>query len=111
MTERNRISKLVIDSLSAKHAKPDNAINRLIDKLGSCLGNVQSTITPVLKAGGGFDKQALRALVFSSTMEQLSVFSKDELHNLLTIVLADRLMADIAANPSGNDKPDLLSGQ
>lgn len=91
-------------------AKQDE-FEQLFSKLDTAVADVISTIKPVLKAGGGFDKPALRALVFSTMMERLHGLSKDEMHAVLTSILSDRIMQDIEGRPWGSDKPDLLSGQ
>lgn len=68
-------------------------------------------LQPILKAGGGFDKDALRATICTLYLQSFDKFSKDELVSLCTILHTEIMLEDIDSNPSGNDKPDLLSGQ
>lgn len=106
---RYKISQAIVDGLNKKQSVTPTAIDQLMYRMKSICDSTIRDITPVLKAGGGFDTQALREMVFKILAERLDNLSKDEMHSLLTILLADRLLTEIDKNPRGNDTPDLLS--
>jgi hypothetical protein len=109
--------KQVNDAVSKmKHVKElkgkmNDPMLRLMDALANMIVDVNLAVRPILKAGGGFDEAALKQTVFETCLDKVTVFSKDELQILICITVADAVMSDIQGNPSGNDKPDLLSGQ
>lgn len=117
MTPENR-KRFVTDAVSqmkfVKDAKSraNDAFMQLLDKLAHILTDVKAHITPILKAGGGFDEPALKQMVFTFLQEEIhKKLNKDEREVLLVILLSDSTMDDIRTNPGGSDKgPDLLSG-
>lgn len=106
---RFQITQAVIDGLNKKHAPTDNPMTRLLARVESTLDEIHRNINPILKAGGGHDELALHATVFALVQQGLASFSKDEMHQILSILVSDRVMTSVKANPRGNDKPDLLS--
>lgn len=94
----------------AKSAMSD-PVAQMMDRLSHLLVDARVHIKPVLQAGGGFDEPALKELIGKFVFEELHrVFSKEEQHAILTILLSDDILADVRNNPHGGDKPDLLSG-
>lgn len=99
--------KFVKDAKSAAN----DPFNQLLEKLSHVLVDARVAVTPILKAGGGFDEPALKQIVYTCVRDSLhKKFDSEEMHVLLTIMICDNVMEDIRSNPRGNDKPDLLSG-
>ena len=98
---------------STKFGQPHKAttIEQLFSRLEDAINSTTTTITPILLAGGGHDKPALRETVFRVLMENLDSLEHEEMHIILTTIIADRIMVDVDSNPSGNSTPDLLGGK
>ena len=90
---------------------PKTDIEKLLAKAVDLKGKVQQQIQPILQAGGGFDKDSLRATIFTLYLQAFDskLFSKEELVNLCTILYSELLMESIETDPGGTGTPDLLS--
>ncbi len=72
---------------------------------------VRQQVLPIVQAGGYLkDRKALRAMICKLYLEQFSRLSKDELENMLAVVLTDFLDESIKKSPLGKGSNDLLSG-
>lgn len=73
---------------------------------------VHNYLLPILKAGGGQDKPALEATVFTMFLQAFDskLYTKEEIIYLCSIVHTQAMMESIEADPGGTGKPDLLSG-
>ena len=103
------IVKSVTDNLHKYDPKQD-PLGELMDKTKQLTLEVLREIHPILVAGGGHDLNALRQHLALSYVEKFSKFSKDEMVQVLTILHTEIAMNQIATDPSGSGKPDLLSG-
>ncbi len=111
--------KVVNDALSKfsfapKKDKSDDIL-RLLEKVQQAIAHTTRVITPVVKAGGAIKESdrngPLRELVFTTLIEQLHTLSSDELLNLSTILIAERIMADVEAaiaHGSGARRAEML---
>ena len=73
--------------------------------------SVRQMILPVVQAGGYIkDRKALRAMICKLYLEQFVRLSKDEIENMLAVVLTDFLDESIRKSPLGKPSNDLLSG-
>jgi hypothetical protein len=107
-----------------RHKVVEDAVNRLVRKWNPQLSAVETllmraqevtfdvhqNITPILKAGGATDKQALLELATKFYLDGFRVFSKDELVVIISRMHLDIISDIIDADPGGKGKPDLLSG-
>lgn len=108
VSEAIKNMKFVKDAKSAAH----DPVNALMDKMAHTLADVRVHLRPILQAGGGFDEPALKQMIFTFLQEDLHrKYDEQEILTLLVILVSDEVLADVKSNPSGNDKPDLLSGQ
>lgn len=92
-----------------RESQGDNEFNKLISCINNVIEGTYQNVVPVLKAGGGFDTEALRQLVFTNALDGVHTLSKDELQILVATAVADDVMEKISTRPWGGDKPDKLS--
>jgi len=70
----------------------------------------QNHINPILKAGGGFDRDALGAMITSLYIQGFEQFTKEELMFICVVLHTEIAMEIVDASPTGGSEPDLLSG-
>jgi predicted XRE-type DNA-binding protein len=102
--------KMVTDAINKHFKDPEPRREEKIANDLKFLNNaVMLHIKPILKAGGGFDREALQSTIATLFQQGFEKFSKDELILMLTgyhVVIA---MGIVDASPTGSS-PDLLSG-
>jgi hypothetical protein len=111
--ESERHKRFVTDGISKLPWNKKTAlspIDILQQKMQDTATRVYQHVKPILQAGGGFDKDALGQTLFKLYWDELSKYSKEEQLALCVNFCVDQAMTAIDANPSGSDKPDLLSG-
>jgi hypothetical protein len=101
---------LILNAQGQWVTKPDepDAYEQLIHKVEAISHSVFALITPVLKAGGGFDELALRELIYKNSLDAMTRLSRDELQVLVAISIADVVLERVKRDRYGKGTNDLL---
>lgn len=112
-TADHNFAKAAKDKLFQLYGHTPNSPRELLEAKAKTLTmTVRQHILPVLQAGGGFDKDALEATLFTMFVQGFdsTMFTKEELIHLCATLHAQALMESIDKDPWGKGKPDLLAG-
>jgi hypothetical protein len=106
-------AKAIKDKLKAKFdPSPNTPMDRLTLKAQTVSKAVHDYIQPIVQAGGSKDRLALQATLFTMFVQAFdsTLFTKEELIHLLSMMHVESMMVSIDADPSGMGTPDHLSG-
>jgi len=107
--ERQRIVKAGLSKFSFNKPQKRSPDDDLIDRAMSITTALREHIRPILQAGGGKDKPALRALITTCYLEAFSKLHKDDLIRLCALLHMEAMIESIETDIYGSGKPDALS--
>lgn len=107
--------KTIADGMNKIKKKFPQNNDPILSKLEQTIEVAKKIITPVVKAGGAVHKrdrnEGLRPMILACLLQQFDTYTKEELMQLTSVIIGERLMQDVEDNPYGKDNPDLLSGK